>query len=66
MIFIRITYEMFGGKQGYLQFEINYTLGEVKVVRDKSGKLKIVSVFYLSFVIFQSIFQNHKKKVKKL
>lgn len=40
---VLITYDMYGGKQGFLQFEINYGLGEVKVMHDKSGKLKVIS-----------------------
>lgn len=35
---------MYGGKQGIVQFDINFNIGEVKVVHDKSGKLKVVSI----------------------
>lgn len=34
---------MAGGKQGFLQFENNNVFSDVKVIHDKSGKLKIVS-----------------------
>ena len=35
---------MYGGKQGFILFDISFSVGDVKVIHDKSGKLKIVSI----------------------